>query len=243
MNKLIIATLALLLPTVGFAAGGTVKLEEAKIDLTDQASLQRGAKYFVNYCMGCHSLSHLRYSRMADDLGIDDQLLRDNLLFGDAEPGDMMTISTRPTDGEAWFGIAVPDLTLVTRWRSPDWVYTYLKSFYADPSRPYGVNNVIFPLVGMPHVLGDLQGVQEPILETHKGTPDPVVVGLELTQPGRLSEAEYDTMVRDITAFLAYAGEPSQLERQRLGIWVLLFLGVLFILTYAQKKEFWKDVH
>lgn len=243
MNKLIIATLALLLPTVGFAAGGHVKLEEANIDLTDQASLQRGAKYFVNYCMGCHSLSHLRYSRMADDLGIDDQLLRDNLLFGDAEPGDMMTISTRPTDAEAWFGTAVPDLTLATRWRSPDWVYTYLKSFYADPSRPYGVNNVIFPLVGMPHVLGDLQGVQEPILETHKGTPDPVVVGLKLTQPGRLSEAEYDMMARDITAFLAYAGEPSQLERQRLGIWVLLFLGVLFILAYAQKKEFWKDVH
>jgi ubiquinol-cytochrome c reductase cytochrome c1 subunit len=243
MNKLIIATLVLLLPTVGFAAGDHVKLEEANIDLTDQASLQRGAKYFVNYCMGCHSLSHLRYSRMADDLGIDSQLLRDNLLFGDAEPGDMMTIATRPTDAESWFGTAVPDLTLVTRWRSPDWVYTYLNSFYADPSRPYGVNNVIFPLVGMPHVLGDLQGVQEPILETHKGSPDPVVVGLELTKPGRLSEAEYDTMTRDITAFLAYAGEPSQLERRRLGIWVLLFLGVLFILAYAQKKEFWKDVH
>ncbi|NCA69896.1 MAG: cytochrome c1 [Sphingobacteriia bacterium] len=243
MRKLIIATLVLLLPTAGFAAGGHVKLEKANIDLHDQASLQRGAKYFVNYCMACHSLSHMRYSRMAEDLGIDDKALRENLLFGDAEPGDMMTNSMRPADGEAWFGTAVPDLTLATRWRNPDWVYTYLKSYYADPSRPYGVNNVIFPLVGMPHVLGDLQGIQEPILDASHDASNPVVTGVKLTQPGTLSPDEYDTMVRDITAFLTYAGEPSKLERHRLGIYVLLFLGLLFILAYALKKEYWKDVH
>ncbi|EGV19854.1 cytochrome c1 [Thiocapsa marina] len=242
MRKLIIATLALLLPAVGFAAGGHVELEKADIDLNDQASLQRGAKYYVNYCMACHSLKHMRYSRMADDLGIDDKALRENLLFGDAQPTSMMTNSMRPADGEVWFGTAVPDLTLVTRWRSPDWVYTYLKSFYSDPTRPYGVNNVIFPLVGMPHVLGDLQGVQEAIVEEHAGH-EPTIAGVELTQPGSLAPEEYDNMVRDITAFLAYAGEPSQMERRKVGIYVLLFLGLFFIVAFALKKEYWKDVH
>ncbi|WP_373506896.1 cytochrome c1 [Thiocapsa sp.] len=242
MRKLIIATLVLLLPAVGFAAGGQVKLEKADIDLHDQASLQRGAKYFTNYCMACHSLGHMRYSRMAEDLGIDDKSLRENLLFGDAQPTDMMKNSMRPADGEVWFGVAVPDLTLVTRWRSPDWVYTYLKSFYADPTRPYGVNNLIFPLVGMPHVLGDLQGIQEPIVEGHAGH-EPTVVGVKLAQPGSLASEEYDNMVRDITAFLTYAGEPSRLERRRMGIYVLLFLGLFFIVAFALKKEYWKDVH
>jgi ubiquinol-cytochrome c reductase cytochrome c1 subunit len=243
MRKPIIAALILLLPSVGFAAGGHAKLESADIDLSDQASLQRGAKYYVNYCMACHSLSHMRYSRMADDLGIDDKALRENLLFGDAEPSSMMTNSMRPTDGEAWFGTSVPDLTLVTRWRSPDWVYTYLKSFYVDPSRPYGVNNVVFPLVGMPHVLGELQGVQEPVFDTSSKHHEPVVEGVKLAVPGTMAPEEYDNMVRDITAFLTYAGEPSQMERRRLGIYVLLFFGLFFILAYAMKKEFWKDVH
>ncbi|MCG6896518.1 MAG: cytochrome c1 [Thiocapsa sp.] len=243
MRKLIIAILVLLLPTVGFASGGHEELDKAAIDLTDQASLQRGAKYFVNYCMGCHSLKHMRYSRMAEDLGIDDKSLRDNLLFGNAQPTSMMTNSMRPADGETWFGTAVPDLTLVTRWRSPDWVYTYLRSFYADPARPYGVNNLIFPLVGMPHVLGDLQGLQEPVMETHGEGHEATVTGVVLTQPGSLTPEEYDNMVRDITAFLTYAGEPIKLERRRLGVYVLLFLGLFFIVAYALKKEYWKDIH
>lgn len=243
MRQLIIAALLLLLPAAVFASAGHVKLEKAGIDLTDQASLQRGAKYFVNYCMGCHSLQHMRYSSMADALGIDDRALRENLLFGDAEPGDMMTNSMRPADGETWFGTSVPDLTLVTRWRSPDWVYTYLKSFYADPSRPYGVNNLVFPLVGMPHVLGDLQGLQEPVYEEAKHGHEPVIKDVVLTRPGTLEPDEYDSMVRDITAFLTYAGEPMQLERRRIGIYVLLFLGLFFIVAYALKKEYWKDVH
>ncbi len=216
----------------------------ANIDLTDQASLQSGAKYFVNYCMGCHSLKYMRYNRMAEDLGIDDANLRKNLIFGDAKPGDLMTNAMRPEDGENWFGVAVPDLTLVTRWRSPDWVYTYLKSFYTDPTRPWGVNNVVFPAVGMPHVLAGLQGVQEPVYaEHHEGGGTPMVTGVKLIQPGSLSTEQYDAMVRDLTAFLTYAGEPVQLVRKRLGIYVLLFLGLLFILAYALKKEFWKDVH
>jgi ubiquinol-cytochrome c reductase cytochrome c1 subunit len=242
MNKLITALVLLVVPALVSASEDHVALQKANVDLTDQASLQSGAKYFVNYCMGCHSLKYMRYNRMAEDLGIDDAMLRQNLIFGDAKPGDLMTNSMRPEDGEKWFGIEIPDLTLVTRWRSPDWVYTYLKSFYVDPSRPYGVNNLVFPSVGMPHVLAGLQGVQEPVFEEHhEGTP--VVTGVKLTKPGSLSPDEYDAMVHDITAFLTYAGEPVQLERKHLGIYVLLFLGILFILAYALKKEFWKDVH
>ncbi|KXX65430.1 cytochrome c1 [Marichromatium gracile] len=243
MRKLIIATLLLLSPVTLLASGGGAHLEDADIDLHDKVSLQRGAKYFVNYCMGCHSLQYMRYNRMAEDLGIDEISLRENLIFGDAKPGDLMTNSMRPEDGEKWFGTAIPDLTLVTRWRSPDWVYTYLKSFYVDDTRPYGVNNVLFPLVGMPHVLGGLQGVQQPVMsEPHDGG-EAIAVGVELVEEGTLSTEEYDTMVRDITAFLTYAGEPMKLERQRLGLYVLLFLGVFFLIAYFLKKEYWKDIH
>lgn len=243
MRKLIIATLFVLSP-IAVSASETAHLEHADIDLHDQASLQRGAKYFVNYCMGCHSLQYMRYNRMAKDLGIDEVTLRQNLIFGDAKPGDLMTNAMRAEDALKWFGTAVPDLTLVTRWRSPDWVYTYLKSFYLDDTRPYGVNNVVFPLVGMPHVLSDLQGKQEPVIEPpHDEGGEPVVTGVKLVEEGSLSPKEYDAMVRDLTAFLTYVGEPFQLERQRLGTYVLLFLGVLFILAYLLKKEYWKDVH
>jgi ubiquinol-cytochrome c reductase cytochrome c1 subunit len=244
MRKLIIAALLLLSPTVLLANTGGPSLLDSNIDLRDQASLQRGAKYFVNYCMGCHSLQYMRYNRLAQDLGIDEITLRENLLFGDAKPGDLMENAMRPQDSLKWFGVAIPDLTLVTRWRSPDWVYTYLKSFYVDPTRPYGVNNVMFPLVGMPHGLSNLQGIQEPVF-AHDAAAGaaPVVVGVKLVKEGTLSTKEYDTMVRDITNFLTYAGEPMQLERQRLGVYVLLFLGVLFIIAYLMKKEFWKDIH
>lgn len=243
MRKLIIATLLVLSPVALLAAEGP-QLQKADIDLHDQASLQRGAKYFVNYCFGCHSLKYMRYNRLGKDLGIDEVTLRQNLIFGDAKPGDLMENAMRPEDSLKWFGVAIPDLTLVTRWRSPDYVYTYLKSFYLDSTRPYGVNNLVFPLVGMPHVLGDLQGMQEPVMaESHVAGAQPVVEGVKLVKQGTLSPAEYDNMVRDITAFLTYAGEPIQLERQRIGLYVLLFLGVLFIFAYLLKKEFWKDVH
>ena len=244
MRKLILATLLLLAPTALLAAGGGPALQHADIDLRDQASLQRGAKYFMNYCTGCHSLQYMRYNRLAKDLGIDEIALRQNLLFGDAKPGDLITKSMTDDDALKWFGVVPPDLTLVTRWRSSDWVYTYLKSFYLDDTRPYGVNNVLFPLVGMPHVLGDLQGRQEAVMQPpHEPGGEPTIKGLKLVEEGGLSPKEYDTMVRDITNFLTYAGEPFQLERERLGRYVLLFLGFLFILAYLLKKEFWKDVH
>ncbi len=243
MRKWILATLLFLTPAVLLAAE-TAHLQHANIDLRDQASLQRGAKYFMNYCFGCHSLRYVRYNRLAKDLGIDEVTLRQNLIFGDAKPGDLITNAMREEDALKWFGVVPPDLTLETRLRSPDWVYTYLKSFYVDEKRPYGVNNLVFPLVGMPHVLGDLQGRQEAIVEP-PATPgaEPVIKGLRLVKAGELSPKEYDAMVRDITNFLTYVGEPIKLERERLGRYVLLFLGFLFILTYLLKKEYWKDIH
>ena len=245
MKRLIIASLLFLAPAFGYASGGAVHLEESNIDLADKESLQRGAKSFVNYCMGCHSLHYMRYNRMGEDLGLDEVQVRERFIFdSETKPGNLMVSAMRPEDGEKWFGTAVPDLTLVTRWRSPDWVYSYLKGFYVDESRPYGVNNAVFPDVGMPHVLAGLQGMQKPLYgeaegEGHQGPLE----GFEQVSAGTMSPEAYDGMVRDLTNFLTYAGEPMKLERQRLGIYVLLFLGLLFILTYALKKEFWKDVH
>jgi ubiquinol-cytochrome c reductase cytochrome c1 subunit len=185
----------------------------------------------------------MRYNRMAEDLGINEADLRKDFILGDAKPGDQMTIAMRPEDGEKWFGVAVPDLTLVTRWRSPDWLYSYLKGFYVDPTRPYGVNNVVFPAVGMPHVLQGLQGIQEPVMGEKHGDAPAAVTGVKLVQPGTLSAEQYDTLVRDLTNFLTYVGEPMKLERQRLGWYVLAFLAFFFVVAYALKKEYWKDVH
>jgi ubiquinol-cytochrome c reductase cytochrome c1 subunit len=237
----------LVLPVSAMAAGGHgPELEPSNIDLEDKASLQRGAKYFVNYCMGCHSLQYMRYERMADDLGIPDDELQENLLYGDAKPTDMMTNALRSEDGVNWFGTQIPDLTLVTRWRSPDWVYNYLKAYYVDDTRPYGVNNLVFPDVGMPHPFVHLQGLQAPVYaEAHgDGHGDGGhVIDVKLVEPGQLTPQEYDSLVRDLTNFLTYVGEPSKLERRQLGLYVLLFLGLMFILAYFLKREFWKDVH
>jgi ubiquinol-cytochrome c reductase cytochrome c1 subunit len=248
MKKFLIAGILLLLPFTAGASGEGPPLQSADIDLKDKASLQRGAKYFANYCMGCHSLQYMRYNRMAQDLGIPEDELQNNLIFGNAKPGDLMTNALRPEDGEKWFGTAIPDLTLVTRWREPDWVYTYLKSYYVDDSRPYGVNNLVFDKVGMPHALINLQGIQKPVYAGHGGEhaepgAAPHIIGVELVEPGELSADEYDTMVRDITNFLTYVGEPMQLQRRSMGLYVLLFLGLMFILAYYLKKEYWKDVH
>ena len=244
MRTAIAALLLLVSPlAVQAAGGGGPALQHANIDLNDKASLQRGAATYVNYCMGCHSLNYMRYNRMAEDLGIPEDELRNNLIFNDAGPGEPMTIALRPEDGEKWFGTAIPDLTLVTRWRSPDWVYSYLKSYYVDDSRPYGVNNAVFPDVGMPHPFAHLQGVQVPVYAEGHSSGATHVADLKTVEKGEMTPKEYDTLVRDLTNFLTYVGEPSQLERRRLGLYVLLFLGLLFIVTYYLKKEFWKDVH
>jgi ubiquinol-cytochrome c reductase cytochrome c1 subunit len=249
MKKLIsvMMFLALMVPAASFAAGPSVKVDKADVDVTNMASLQRGAKYFVNYCMGCHEAQYMRYNRIGRDLGLSDEQVRDNLIFTRDEFGDptrvgalMKNAYPKPDAAEA-FGAAPPDLTLVARVRGEDWLYTFLRSYYLDDSRPMGVNNTTFPNVGMPHVLWELQGYQEKVVETDADGHEKV--HLELVQPGSLSPAEYDKVVRDIVAFLSYMGEPIQTERKMIGIWVMLFLFIFTIIAYLMKKDYWKDVH
>ncbi|QIZ83474.1 cytochrome c1 [Bermanella marisrubri] len=251
--KQLIAIIFAILPAFAFAAGGgNVKLDDMPVDLEDKASLQRGAQLFTNYCMGCHSTKFARYNRVARDLGIPEDVMMDNLVFRDVKIGSLMKIAMRPEDSKKWFGATPPDLTLVARVRGADWLYTYLKSFYEDDTRPYGVNNAVFKDVGMPHVLEDLQGRQV------KGTA-PVVVGFDpltgqelyeekegvlyLEEEGQLNPEEFDDAVKDLTNFLVYMGEPSALERQRIGFWVLLFLAILFVPVYYLNREYWRDIH
>jgi ubiquinol-cytochrome c reductase cytochrome c1 subunit len=244
MKKLIaIASLALL-PLTGFAAGGHVHLEHANIDLANEAAIQRGARLFVNYCMGCHSAKYVRYQQFTK-VGLTEDDIKDNLMFSDSKIGDLMTIAMPNADAEKWFGAAAPDLPLEARVRGADWIYTYLKSFYVDPSRPFGVNNTVLANAGMPHVLWELQGVQNAVYKEvqHGDKTDKVVDGFELAEPGSMTPAEYDSAVRDLTTFLAYIAEPVKLERQALGIWVLLFLAVFSVIAYLLKKEYWKDIH
>ncbi|HXK56910.1 MAG: cytochrome c1 [Gammaproteobacteria bacterium] len=240
MNKLIVAFLLALVPLLGMASGGG-HLEDADIDLGDQASLQRGAKYFVNYCLSCHSAKFQRYNRTAKDLGLSEEEVKENLMFTTDKIGETMTVAMDAQDANTWFGVAPPDLSVIARARGVDWIYTYLRSFYIDESRPFGVNNVVFPDVGMPHVLWKLQGTQKAVFQEHEGQK--VFEKFEQVTPGSLSPEEFDAAMRDLTAFLSYVGEPIQMERKRLGTWVLLFLAVFFVLAYLLKKEYWKDVH
>lgn len=236
MKKLI--TALLLAPLLAFAAGGEVHLDKAPDRSGNQAALQNGAKVFVNYCMGCHSVSYMRYNRMRD-LGLNETQIRGNLIFSEAKVGDLMTIAMPYEEAKIWFGVTPPDLTLVARARASesgsgaDWLYTYLRSFYRDDARPTGWNNVVFANVGMPHALWDLQG-QQVLDEQHK---------LKLAKPGKLKPEEYDALVADLVGFLQYMGEPMADTRRQLGIIALIALAVVFVLAYALKREYWKDVH
>ena len=245
MKKLSIVLLVLFSSQL-YAAGGHIELQSATIDLNNKASLQRGAKYFVNYCLSCHSAKQLRYSRMAKDLEISPELVELNLMFTGDKIFDGMTISMRPEDAEKWFGVNPPDLSLIARSRGPDWLYTYLKSFYIDEERPFGVDNALFPKVGMPHVLADLQGLQKAVyidVENEDGTVKKVMDRLEIEKPGRMNEREYDKAMNDLVNFMTYMGEPAKLERQRLGWKVLAFILVMMGVFYLLKKEYWKDIH
>jgi len=221
------------------AAEEGAELPSAGINLRDQASLQRGARLFFNYCVGCHSLKFQRYSRIADDLSLSEQEVMQNLNFTGAKFGDPV-VSHMPEDSaKQWFGKAPPDLSLEVRARTADWVYGYLNSFYVDPSRPVGWNNTVFPNASMPFPLWELQGVQTAVKKP--GSDD--VEKLELSTPGRMTPAQYQQAARDLTNFLAYVSEPAALQRHAYGIWVLLFLAFFTLLAYALKKEYWKDVH
>ena len=240
MKKLILAFLLATAPVLTMAAGGGVHLYDADIDVTDTASLQRGAKYFVNYCTGCHSLKYQRYNRLVGDLGLTADEVKGNLMFTTDNIGETMTIAMDPKDAEKWFGVTPPDLSVTARSRGVDWIYTYLRSFYADEKRPFGVNNLVFPDVGMPNVLWQLQGTQKAVTKEVDGVN---VTELELAKAGTLSAEEFDGVARDLTAFLSYVGEPIQAKRRSMGKWVLLFIGIFFVLAYLLKKEYWKDIH
>jgi len=219
-----------------------VALDEAGNNVDNTASLQRGAKYFVNYCLGCHSAQYVRYNRLARDLQLSEGQLLENLMFTGEQPFDTMSIAMDPDDAARWFGTPPPDLSLIARSRGTDYLYTFLRGFYVDESSPTGVDNLVLAGTAMPHVLWELQGIQEAHV-----TEDPELEGeqhmeLELVTPGSMSEAEFDGVVRDIVNFLDYIAEPMQLERQSLGIRVIGFLLLLLVLTYMLKKEIWKDI-
>jgi ubiquinol-cytochrome c reductase cytochrome c1 subunit len=208
-------------------------------------SLQRGARNFMNYCSGCHSLKFVRYNRMAKDLQIPDSELAANLMFTTDKPFDPI-ISSMPPDAATWFGKQPPDLSLIARSRSVDYIYAYLKDYYVDQTRPWGVNNLLLPGTAMPAVLSDLQGLQKPVFKNEPdehGSATMVLVGVEPMTAGTLKPEEYDRFVRDIANFLDYAGEPIKAKRQSLGVYVIMFLLVFFAFAFLLKKEYWKDVH
>lgn len=230
--KALVFGLSSILSMSAVAASGA-QLDHANNDLTDKESLKKGFKTYINYCLGCHQLQYQRYNRTFKDLGIEEADGIENYMYTGEKSGDHITNTMPKKEAAKWFGIAPPDLTLEARLRSPDWIYTYLRSFYMDSERPFGVNNKVFKDVGMPHVLQDLQGVSS---IDEQGN-------LSVAMGGNLTTEEYDVVVRDLTNFLEYVGEPSKLERKSMGVKVLIFLFIFFIVAYFLKKEYWKDIH
>jgi ubiquinol-cytochrome c reductase cytochrome c1 subunit len=234
---------SLIVGSVSVQAAEEGGLPSAGTNVQDQASLQRGAKLFFNYCVGCHSLKYMRYERIAADLGLSEQEVMQNLNFTGAKFGETV-VSHMPEDSAAkWFGKTPPDLSLEVRAKGADWVYGYLNSFYLDPSRPVGWNNTVFPNASMPFPLWELQGLQTAEMKPVKPGEDPVVEKLVLSQPGKLTPAQFQQATRDLTSFLEYASEPAALQRHHYGVWVLLFLAFFTLLAAMLKKEYWKDVH
>jgi ubiquinol-cytochrome c reductase cytochrome c1 subunit len=229
-------------------ASSAVQLEQMPVNLNDKSSMQRGAKYYVNYCMGCHSLEYSRYNRVAKDLGMTDKQVEQNLIFTGQKVGELMINAMPVEDSAQWFGISPPDLTVISRVRGADWLYSYLKGFYLDESRPYGVNNAVFPNVGMPHVLWQLEGLKRPVHgkestdDAHGGGHAPVKTQYETLVQGSMNTEEYDRAVRDLVNFLVYVGEPAQLVRRH-GIWAILVLILFLIAAYALKQDYWEEVH
>ena len=267
MKKLTTVFIAILISafssSIALAAGGHgAAVDEVKMNMGDKASLQNGAKLFVNYCLSCHSASYARYNRVAEDLDIPLELLKENLMFTTEKTGDLMQTTMPAEDAKSWFGVAPPDLTLVSRVRKPNWLYTYLRGFYLDESSPSGWNNSLFENVAMPHAMYELQGVQRLVGKVDKTTygagdahaaegdadvtGSQTVVGdaiFELVHPGKMTPAEFDKAMTDLTAFLAYLAEPAQLKRTSMGVYSILFLIILMMLSYLLKKEYWRDVH
>ena len=233
MKKFIAILIALMMglqSNISFSADGSYHLDNAKINLDDEQSLQRGARNFINYCLNCHSANYMRYNRLAD-IGLSDDVIKEYLLFTAEKTGELMDINMDSSEAKKWFGANPPNLTVTARSRGKDWIYSYLRTFYVDESRELGWNNLVYPNAAMPHVLWELQGVQN--LEDDK---------LKLTQPGLLSAEEYDQFVLDTTNYMVFMSEPAKLVRHKIGYYVIGFLLILLILVINLKKEFWKDI-
>jgi ubiquinol-cytochrome c reductase cytochrome c1 subunit len=234
-----------MVPVLAAASEGGAVIQHANNDVGNIASLQRGARNYVNYCLGCHSAKYVRYNRLAADLGISEDQLINNLMFVTEKPHETMKIAMPAGDSARWFGQTPPDLSLIARSRGTDFLYSFLKSFYVDESRPTGVNNLVMDSVAMPHVLWELQGMQSATFEEQAhddGTSEIVFKEFVPVSEGLMSPDEYDQFVLDLVNFLEYIGEPIQLKRRQLGIWVLIYLLVFGIFAYALKNEVWKDV-
>ena len=233
MKNLFLLAIALLIIAPTFVqANMTAVSVTAPIDASDKHSLQRGAKYFVNYCLNCHSAKYMRYNRLVD-IGLTEKQIVDNLMLSGGKIGDTMEVAMNPVDAKKWFGVAPPDLSVEVRARGADWVYAYLRGYYRDSTTATGWNNTVYVKTAMPHILYELQGEQ---VLNHKTN------ALELIKPGKLSASEYNLFVADLTNYMAYMAEPTKQSRQHTGWWVLLFLGVLLILAKILKNEYWRDV-
>ena len=233
------------LPPAALPAEEGYPLQDANADVSNLASLQRGARNFVNYCLGCHSAKYMRYSQLASDLALTEDDVKANLMFTGERIYDTMQ-SVMPEDrARQWFGNAPPDLSLIVRSKGADYIYTFLRSFYEDPTRPTGVNNAVLPGTAMPHVLAPLQGVQRARFATETGKDGEQHERLVALEPGTVGDmpaAAYDSFVRDIVAFLAYVAEPAKARRESLGVWVVLFLLMFSAFSWFLYKEYWKDV-
>ena len=249
MKKLIVASILALVPLFALASGSG-HLDDADLDMGDQASLQRGAKYFVNYCLSCHSAKYQRYNRTARDLGLSEDEVKENLMFTTDKIGETMKANIDPKQAKAWFGANPPDLTVIARSRAgaggsgADYLYTFLRTFYRDDTKATGWNNLLFPNVGMPHALWQLQGDRRPVFEEVQshGQTTHVFKSWEQVAPGQMSVQEYDQAIGDLVGYLQWMGEPAQNTRVRIGVWVLIFLAVTTVFAWKLNAAFWKDV-
>ena len=243
-SRFAFALAALLIASRSFAIGPEVEYEKADIDPGNIASLQRGARNFMNYCSGCHSAKYVRFNTIGKQLELSDDQLIKNLMFNADKTFETINASMKPEDAARWYGKAPPDLSLMARAKGADYIYTFLKSFYLEPKSPTGVNNIVLAGTSMPDVLWELQGYQDAVFSEHdvEGATEKKFEHFEQRTPGKLDEKDFDEFVRDTVNFLAYISEPVRAERRKLGVWVLMFLGVFFIIASMLKKQIWKDV-
>lgn len=246
LSGLLISASLFLIQGVASANSDGFPLDKAPNRVNNLPALQNGAKLFVNYCLNCHSASSMRYNRLRD-IGLTDEQIKQNLLFTGQKVGDMMTIAMSPKDAKEWFGAVPPDLSVEARARGTDWLYTYLRTFYKDDTRPTGSNNMAFPNVGMPNVLWQLQGERIAKFEEKADPHDPskmehVFTGFEQVTPGTMKPQEFDDNIADLVAFMSWMAEPVQLERKRLGVLVLIYLAIFTLLAWRLNKAYWKDV-